>query len=573
MKTIIFLIFCLLNLYQSQNLNKTPPFTNQSESQQENFSDNIYRVFLFKNTDYYGFIDFSGLITSISGKVYLFTNEENEILNKNGFYLGVGFSSKMSGSDIVLIKYYSSNETWEFSDCYISPDNERVIKKDSEFEQPSNPLLNNVYSLSSEIYTDLDLNKFDYKTLIVVEFQKDLTNLDNYDNQNLINWQNNKLPIIFAFGLLDSSGELAYHLIRNTVNKTYISKNVNSQVLTEYYTSDFYSNNGFKTIEYKVRVEENEDPKTKEAYYYSNDLWTSLPYNNFLEAIDYKNQKDTQVYLIADGSQTPNVFMFSTFKGDETEIQGTTYVLDKYDLYKVVKGVSLGIILGKRGMADGDFIMLDFAGIDSLDSEKWTAYDGYAFSSDPRNILKDSDCYKINNTIHTHFKDNPEYTNDNFTQYLDNYNSIYLTQEEQNIINDLNNNSTLYDNVEILFGENISPAWFRFEGNHTENFGSFKNLWVFNWKKTIPTNIDYYDWKDLKQWKLNRGYVSGAFIIKSNEGLVIYHGVNKANDTNLFDGSGLRTNNLELYNLSYMSTNMIRHYFICVFVLYSIYFS
>lgn len=300
-----------------------------------------------------------------------------------------------------------------------------------------------------------------------------------------------------------------------------------------------------------------------EVEYLSDGEWDVLPINHFYQALDYINTEGMQVYQICDGDKSPDVFMYTTFTGDNKILKGTTIILDTFDEYLIKNnGMFGGIMIGSRVMAESDIVYFNFLGTTNMinienDTNKqsnnknnnisyWNAFDGWCDPNDPkREINKDS--YYLNKNIY------PRNTNNNNNLSIEDIITKYNNLSNKDI-----DNVELLNSIETI---NTCSAWFKLSKESTgNNFNYFKNLWVFNWIKKIPeikeiisdvviTELkDPYDWVKLPNWKTNNGEVGGAWGVSLPELNYGYHGKNyRAAESNFRDGSGLRTNTSEMY--------------------------
>lgn len=558
------------------------PFKDQKDAERLIEDDDISRTFLFKTNDNYGFADFFGN-DELNVILNVFTNVDPIKLEKNGFYLGIGIGNFMGGSDFALA-YYNGNNTWNASDYYSNITNPRALKKDSEFGH--NDTYDNVEFFTRTWFINLDSNNFKYRSLIRVYLKKKIGVyvLDKYDSSLLSsNWKRNNVPIMGSFGFLLYNDFPFYHIARNKKFKTYINRNSNQEVL-EY--SKQYNQSGIEFSNFTMKIvpdnrtmlkleelilknENIEDKPTIDELikiqkqenlnilidYYSNAKYTELPFKSFLELIDFEKLDGFQAYTLSDGETTPDEFVMTTFYSKTEEpnaMFGKTYILTNKDMDLLIsRGFYCGILLGRRVMADGDFVMLHFEGLekqfrDFQNYSRFKGFDGYVDPKYPRLLQKDS--------------------------YFALRDYLNLTDEQFNYELALNSNilpnATAYDNVELLNGENVSPVIFKLKDTDIL-FGKFKTMIKFEWKKSYQ-NIDKYDWKTINQWEKNLGFTGTAFNVNNEEGEFSYHGDLKSSTSNIVDGSDLRTNTLEIYNIEYLRSeyHMLSIFLTFLYIIY-----
>lgn len=548
------------------------PFRNQKDAERLIEDDDISRTFLFKTNENYGFADFFGT-EELNVIMNVFTNIDPITLEKNGFYLGIGIGNFMGGSDFALT-YYKGNNTWNASDYYSNITNPRAVRMDSELGK--NDTYNNVEFYTRSWFINLDQKDFNYRSLIRIYMKKstNIYKLDMYDSSLISsNWKRNNVPLMGSFGYLFNRDFPFYHIARNKKFKTYINRNSNQEVL-EYSKEYNKSSIEYKNFTLKIAAEEQVKTKLEEMIlkneiiedkhsidelkriqsqestntlieYYSDANYTSLPMKSFLEIIDYYNLEGIQTYLLSDGEITPGDFVMTTFdlkEDDPNVMYGKTYILTNKDMDLMIsRGFYCGILLGERKMINGDFVMLHFEGLEKQFRDfpgysRFKAFDGYVDPINPRLIQRDS---------YFALRDHLKLTDEQFN---------YELALNSNILP----NATAYDNVELLYGENVSPGIFILKDTDIL-FGHFKTLIKFEWKKDYK-NHDKYDWKDIKDWNQNLGFVGTAFNINNEEGEFSYHGNLKSSTSNLVDGSDLRSNVLEIYNMEYMGSKHISIY-------------
>lgn len=210
------------------------------------------------------------------------------------------------------------------------------------------------------------------------------------------------------------------------------------------------------------------------------ELQQDNPFQSLSETLNYTNLPGIQIYFF----QNDQNYLFTSLFGDQDGLYGETYLFTNWDYEEIeTKGIYAGIELGSDTMENGDYIVLYYLGNDTWDARD--SYLGGLYQSEEIVFKKDSE-------ISASSSDDVKISKTNY------------------IIQDLSQNK----------------------------FPPYRTLIVFQWFKNI-TSPDQRDWSDIKTWKSNQGYISGAVGLL-NPSSLSYHSKNRSpKSLTLYDGAGL----------------------------------